>query len=79
MPLLTFSSRLAQALIKANNPSPMTLPVGRPTKHFSPLDIQDTNKRGKAPKTALPDVDWSFASSPHWLEYREKRINAGAE
>ena len=73
MSLLVFTCTLADALIRNNKPSSVPRPVGRLAKHPLSLDNEVTPKRGRAPKSTLPDPYSRFDLVGHWPEYRAKK------
>ena len=73
MSLLTFISKISDALIKAGKPSPARRSAGRPPKRRCDEREDVTLKRGRAPKTVIPDADSRYDELCHWPEYREKK------
>ncbi len=71
--LLTFTSKWAEALIKSNKPKSAPRPVGRPSQRSLSLDNLEAPKRGRAPKSALPDLDSRFDLLAHWPEYKDRK------
>ena len=71
--LLVFMCKLADALIHSNKPNSVPRPVGRPAKRSLSLDNEVTPKRGRVPKSALPDPDSRFDLVGHWPEYRAEK------
>ena len=73
MALLTFSSRLAEALIKRKKSGSVPRRVGRLAERSSSLDNQQTPKTGRAPESTLPHLDARFSLAAHWPEYRDTK------
>ena len=71
MELLNFTSKITHA--NAGKSTPTTRSVGRPPKHRSDESLDVTLKRGRAPKTKIPNADSRHDRLPHWPEYREKK------
>ena len=73
MSLLTFISKISDASIKASKPSLARESAGRPPKYRCDEREDVTPKRGRAPKTVIPDADSRYDELCHWPEYQEKK------
>ena len=71
MPLLTFVSKISDALIKAGKERSSKNPVGRPPKRKA-VEIE-TPKRGRAPVTCLPSPESRYDHIGHLPEYKAKK------
>lgn len=67
--LLSFIAKIAESLTKAGKPEITKQPVRRPE--------EQQPKKGRAPKTVLPDIDSRYDQLGHWALYHEKRTDAG--
>ena len=71
MPLLTFVSKISDALIEAGKERSSKNPVGRPPKRKA-VEIE-TPKRGRAPVTCLPSPESRYDHIGHLPEYKAKQ------
>ena len=70
--LLTFTAKIAESLTKAGKA--MTKPsVGRPKRSSSQMFDEHQPKKGRAPKTVLPDPDSRYDQLGHWPYYDVKK------
>lgn len=73
MSLLVCTGKISDALIKAGKPSPARRSAGRPAKRTGEERDDATPKRGRTPKTRIPDADSRYDEYSHWPEHREKK------
>ena len=74
MSLLTFISKISDALIKAGKPSPARRSAGRPPKRRCDDREDVTPKRGRAPKTVIPDADSRYDELAR-ISRKEKQVS----
>ena len=71
--LLDFVAQLSEGLINTGKLGRSKQAVGRPKKRSSQQLPEQQPKRGRAPKTLLPDVDSRYDQLGHWACYDGKK------